>query len=162
MLAIGGWNEGGKKYSDMASSKQSRAAFIASVVAMMEEHGFDGFDLDWEYPGATDRDGKWADKKNFADLVEELSEEFAPRGWLLSAAVSPASFRVEEGYDVARIARKLDFINVMTYDLHGSWDNFADHHSPLHTREHDSWEFQSLNTVRTMFLADIQGWINKK
>jgi chitinase len=150
MLAIGGWNEGGKKYSDMASTKQSRDNFIQSVVSLLEEHEFDGFDLDWEYPGATDRDGKWADKKNFADLVEELGAVFAPRNWLLSAAVSPASFRVEEGYDVARIAEHLDFINVMTYDLHGSWDNFADHHSPLHTREHDSWEFQSLNTVGSL------------
>ena len=131
----------------MASSKESRARFIQSVVEMLEEYGFDGLDLDWEYPGATDRDGKWADRDNFADLVEELNEVFAPRGWLLSAAVSPAKFRVEEGYDVKRISKYLDFINVMTYDLHGAWDNFADHHSPLHTREHDSWEYQSLNTV---------------
>ena len=55
--------------------------------------------------------------------------------------------RIDEGYDVKRISRQLDFINVMTYDLHGDWDNFADHHAPLHAREHDSWEFQSLNTV---------------
>ena len=27
-----------------------------------------------------------------------------------------------------------DFINVMTYDLHGDWDNYADHHAPLHAR----------------------------
>lgn len=41
----------------------------------------------------------------------------------------------------------VDFVNVMTYDLHGDWDGFADHHAPLHAREHDSWEFKSLNTV---------------
>ena len=151
MLAIGGWNEGGKKYSKMAESKSSRARFIKSVVALLSEHSFDGLDLDWEYPGAADRDGRWADRTNFANLVDELHEEFAPRGWLLSAAVSPAKFRVDEGYDVARIAKKLDFINVMTYDLHGDWDNFADHHAPLHSREHESWEFQSLNTVTYLY-----------
>ena len=69
------------------------------------------------------RDGKWADKDNFASLVSELKEAFeiVHKGWLLSAAVSAAKFRVDEGYAVAKIANDLDFINVMTYDLHGDW-----------------------------------------
>ena len=46
-----------------------------------------------------------------------------------------------------RIAKSLDFINVMTYDLHGSWDGFADHHSPLYKRAHDQSPFDTLNSV---------------
>ena len=57
---------------------------------------------------------------------------------------------MDEGYAVAKIANDLDFINVMTYDLHGDWDNFADHHAPLNARDHDGWEFQSLNTAGAM------------
>ena len=147
MLAIGGWNEGGKKYSAMAKTKKSRQTFIQSVVTFMKEHGFDGFDLDWEYPGAQDRDGGWNDKQNFANLVEELATAFKPYNWLLSAAVSPAKFRVNDGYDVKKISEQLDFINVMTYDLHGSWDRAADHHAPLHGREHDDWD--PLTAVRS-------------
>ena len=149
MLAIGGWNEGGKKYSAMAKTPDSRKKFIESVVDFLSSHGFDGFDLDWEYPGAQDRDGAWDDKQNFADLVEEMSRAFRTHNWLLSAAVSPAKFRVNDGYDVARVSEYLDFINVMTYDLHGSWDKSADHHAPLHKRDHDDWD--PLTTVRQNF-----------
>lgn len=62
---------------------------------------------------------------------------FAPRGWLLSAAVSPSRFRLEDAYDVQRLARNLDFINLMTFDLHAERDRSADHHAPLLQRKHD-------------------------
>ena len=50
-----------------------------------------------------------------------------------------------------RIANSLDFINVMTYDLHGSWDGFADHHSPLYKRAHDQSPFDTLNSVSNAY-----------
>ena len=66
MIAIGGWSEGAKKYSDMALTKESRKTFIESVIEFLVEHGFDGLDLDWEYPGDTERGGRWADKYEFS------------------------------------------------------------------------------------------------
>ncbi|KAI9560101.1 hypothetical protein GHT06_014111 [Daphnia sinensis] len=156
MIAIGGWAEGGKQYSQMVSSRTTRAKFIDSVVAFMEKWKFDGFDLDWEYPGATDRDGRWADKENFALLVEEMSAVFRPRNWLLTAAVPAATFRINEGYDVPRLAKSLDFINVMTYDLHGTWDNYADHHAPLFKRPFDTGATQNLHSD-----GALSYWISK-
>ena len=44
-------NEGATKYSQMASTAPRRALFIQSALDMVLDHGFDGLDLDWEYPG---------------------------------------------------------------------------------------------------------------
>ena len=46
----------------------------------------------------------------------------------------------------------------MTYDLHGSWDNFADHHAPLKERSYDYWPFNTLNAVSIFTGMDWQSF----
>lgn len=92
ILSVGGWGEGGQKYSDMSARGETRSAFIESVLETMEEHPeFDGFDLDWEYPGATDRQGRYADKANFLSLIRELRAEFDDYAEATAAAAAPKS-----------------------------------------------------------------------
>ena len=50
-LGLGGWSDSlGDKYSRMVNSPDSRTKFVGNALDFVEEHGFDGLDLDWEYP----------------------------------------------------------------------------------------------------------------
>lgn len=130
LIAIGGWNEGSQKYSDMASSPEHRKTFIESVVTFLKKHRFDGLDLDWEYPGSRST-RTLEDRDNFSLLVKELRKEFDKTGLLLTAAVGAAISTINKGYDIPEISRHLDYIHVMGYDYHGSWEGQVGHNAPL-------------------------------
>lgn len=50
-LALGGWNDSaGDKYSKLVNDPVARAKFVTHAVEFIETYGFDGLDLDWEYP----------------------------------------------------------------------------------------------------------------
>ena len=94
---------------------------------------------------------------NYVALLEDLRSAFMSYNWLLSAAVPAPKSRIDSGYDVPKIAQLLDFINVMTYDLHGSWDGFADHHAPLYKRSHDYYPFNTLTVDYAMTYWNQKG-----
>ncbi|XP_066146266.1 acidic mammalian chitinase-like [Euwallacea fornicatus] len=154
LVAVGGWNEGSAKYSSMAADAQKRATFVASALKFVQVNGFDGLDLDWEYPGRRDSRNA-ADKDNFAALVKELHQAFNPRGLLLTAAVSATPSSVDISYDVPAVSKYLDFINVMSYDFHGNWNSAAYHNAPL---------YSTIKLAGTIYAdysvnASIQGWL---
>ncbi|XP_049296118.1 probable chitinase 2 [Anopheles funestus] len=114
LLAIGGWNEGSEKYSLMAERESTREAFADQTLRFLVHYGFDGLDIDWEYP--TMRGGIPEDRENFILLVQALRSKFAPRKKLLTAAISASKEILQSGYDLPKLCQELDFINLMTYD----------------------------------------------
>lgn len=50
LVAIGGWNEGGAKFSTVCNSVTLRATFVTNLFNFVKQYGFNGLDLDWEYP----------------------------------------------------------------------------------------------------------------
>eukprot|EP00116_Pleurobrachia_bachei_P008697 sb/3468959/ len=123
---------------------KKRANFVSHVTKFIKEHNFDGLDLDWEYPKCWQANcyaGPRSDKPNFVKLCQELKAAFKPHGYLLSAAVAASKWTIADAYDMKGIGEALDFINVMTYDLHGIWDKKTGHHSQLKGHKSDSHKF---------------------
>lgn len=138
LIAIGGWNESKEKisaYKMLFQTESLRAKFITSVLDMINYYGFDGLDLDYEFPDAED-------KAAFATWAQELKQAFVPHGYELTAAISGSDSTITAGLDVPKLSQYLDAIHIMAYDLHGSWEaTAADHHSPLYKRSHDVTNF---------------------
>ena len=99
--------------------------FVNKSVEFIEKWGFEGLDLDWEYPKCWQVDcsaGPSTDKENFAALVRELRAAFDPHGWILSGAVSPSKTVMDEGYDIPALSRDLAIINTTRpYHKHGQF-----------------------------------------
>lgn len=127
LLAIGGWNEGSEKYSLMAETEPRRQAFADSVLRFLCYFGFDGLDVDWEYP--TQRGGIDEDKENFIELLRCLRETFKSRQKLLTVAIGISPWLIQTGYNVEEMCNLVDLVMIMGYDLQDP--NTISVHAPL-------------------------------
>ncbi|KAK3331671.1 family 18 glycosyl hydrolase [Cercophora scortea] len=128
-LSIGGWSFSDNDtdtqavWGDLASTAAKRAKFIQNLSKFMLQWGFDGIDLDWEYPAAPDGRGHKEDTANFVLLVSDMRSYFSSlgHGWGISFA-APASYWYLRWFNMREMIKYVDWVNLMTYDLHGLWD----------------------------------------
>jgi len=97
----------------MCSTAANRAAFIKSVISFMDEYGFQGADLDWEYPAAPSRGGKRADTQNFVMLVKEMRAAFGTK-YGISLPLAPDYWYLR-GFNPSAMERYVDFFGFMAY-----------------------------------------------
>jgi chitinase len=127
----------------VALTEESRRAFAEAALGLMEAHGFDGFDVDWEYPvvgGLPENVRRPEDRENFTRLLAVLRRTFGAsegrlgRPLLLTSAQS-ASRGPIEALETGEYHRYIDWIHLMTYDFHGSWHPEPGHNSDLAATE---------------------------
>ena len=143
LLAVGGW-EDSDNFPEVAAHKGKRANFAHWCVKYIKEYGFDGMDIDWEYPGYEPHQGTPQDKQNFTLLLQTVRDSLdtysskTGKNYLLTAAL-PAGKSHTVNIEVENIADILDQLNIMTYDFFGAWDTLSNHNSPLYApRQGDS------------------------
>ena len=109
-------------FTNMVSTSANRLAFIDSLVTFMRKYGFQGVDLDWEYPVDANRGGHPDDMKNLVQLLAEMRAYPAfGNNFGISAVLAPDVWYLQH-YDARGLLDHADFIGFMNYDLHGVWD----------------------------------------
>ncbi|XP_021010681.1 chitinase-like protein 4 [Mus caroli] len=134
----------------MVSSPQTRQTFIKSVIRFLRQYKFDGLNLDWQYPGSRGSPPK--DKHLFSVLVQEMRKAFEeesvekdiPRLLLTSTGAGIIDV-IQSGYKIPELSQSLDYIQVMTYDLHDSKDGYTGENSPLYKSPYDIGKSADLN-----------------
>ncbi|KAL5342159.1 hypothetical protein BJX70DRAFT_395132 [Aspergillus crustosus] len=128
IISFGGWafsNEPGTNNIIRSGvKKENRQKFADNIVKFVKDNGLDGVDFDWEYPGAEDIPGSEPggpdDGPNYLAFLK-LVREGLPDGKSLSIA-APASYWYLRNFPIKDIAKVVDYIVYMAYDLHGQWD----------------------------------------
>jgi len=105
----------------------NRERFAKNIADFVRREGIDGVDFDWEYPGATDIDGTpggfETDGPWYFRFLETMRQALGNDKTLSIAA--PASFWYLKNFPIRGMAKYLDYIVYMTYDLHGNTPAWA-------------------------------------
>lgn len=99
----------------ITADPEKRVKFARQLVSFAEEKGFDGIDIDWEYP---DNDTQWY---HFSLFLGEVRSAMGANGMSLSSAINPYYLA-----PTSEMMDLLDFVNVMSYDRGGQHSTYPD------------------------------------
>ncbi|RAK76212.1 glycoside hydrolase family 18 protein [Aspergillus fijiensis CBS 313.89] len=129
LLSIGGWTYS-SNFPGAAASDANRANFATTATKLVTDLGFDGIDIDWEYP----KDDTEA--QNMVLLLQKCRETLdnaagASRKFYLTIAC-PAGPDNYTKLKLSQMTPYLDFYNLMAYDYAGSWNTVAGHQANIY------------------------------
>ncbi len=159
LISVGGWAETAGFYTmttqaDGSANTAGINTFADSAVAFLRQYGFDGVDIDYEYPTSMKDAGNPVDfaisnarraalMKNYVVLMRTLrakldaASQADQRHYLLTIA-APSSGYLLRGMEAFQVTQYLDYVNIMSYDLHGAWNQFVGPNAALYDDGRDA------------------------
>ena len=108
----------------------NRQEFANHLVGVVKANGFDGLDIDFEFPSDMTL------KDDYAALLAEIRARFnalessTGKHYILSMT-TPAAHWATEKFDLVACSESLDYFNIMNYDLYcGTAIPYTHHHTP--------------------------------
>lgn len=146
IMSVGGWGTS-HLFEAIVADEQKLQNFVESSVGFIEEYGFDGVDIDWEYP-KNSREGQ-----RFVDLLRSMRKRLPPRYSLTVAA--PAGIDNIKHLDIPEMDQYLSFWNLMCYDFAGQgWSQNTAFHSNLFGNNGDN-DMNVADVVQTYLLKGV-------
>jgi len=136
ILSIGGWTTS-NNFPAVSADPKKRTIFANWCVKHIRKYGFDGIDIDWEFPGYVRHNGTPHDRDNFALLLQTVRDSLQALGkksgkkYLLTASLPAAASHLPD-IGVHKITPIVDYINIMTYDLFTPGRGISNHNSALY------------------------------
>jgi len=139
-------------FSMLEADPTLTVTLVKNVKTFLHEYGYDGVDIDWEYPSTTQ------DAEEFRRLILDLRSALPGPQNLISADVPPWG---GDGYDFPNTKNWVDYYNIMTYDCAGPWTDSAQLNSAIFPDPNnpEPWDCEPGGSVKEaidIYVQDLQ------